>query len=84
MRDVAGSWKDLTDDANFMAGTLTGQVRDIAFVTTAVATGDLSKKVMMDMCGELLKLKDSISFARSDRERPLDVEPVGGGGTDAV
>src|SRR5207247_2826420 len=46
---VAGTWKDLTDSVNFMAGNLTGQVRNIAEVTTAVATGDLSKKITVDV-----------------------------------
>ena len=46
---VAGTWKDLTDNVNFMAGNLTGQVRNIAEVTTAVANGDLSKKITVDV-----------------------------------
>ncbi|MDX6402939.1 MAG: hypothetical protein QOH70_394, partial [Blastocatellia bacterium] len=59
--DVAGTWKDLTDNVNFMAGNLTGQVRNIAEVTTAVANGDLSKKITVDVKGEILELKDTIN-----------------------
>ena len=51
VRGVAGTWKDLTDNVNFMAGNLTGQVRNIAEVTTAVANGDLSKKITVDVNG---------------------------------
>ena len=58
---VAGTWKDLTDSVNFMAGNLTGQVRNIADVTTAVANGDLSKKITVDVRGEILELKDTIN-----------------------
>jgi HAMP domain-containing protein/CheY-like chemotaxis protein/signal transduction histidine kinase len=58
---VAGTWKDLTDSVNSMAGNLTGQVRNIADVTTAVATGDLSKKITADAKGEILELKDTIN-----------------------
>ena len=58
---VAGTWKDLTDNVNFMAGNLTGQVRNIAEVTTAVANGDLSKKITVDVKGEILELKDTIN-----------------------
>jgi HAMP domain-containing protein/signal transduction histidine kinase/CheY-like chemotaxis protein len=61
VRGVAGTWKDLTDNVNFMAGNLTGQVRNIAAVTTAVATGDLSKKITVDVKGEILELKDTIN-----------------------
>src|SRR5690349_12673231 len=61
VRDVAGTWKDLTDSVNFMAGNLTGQVRNIAAVTKAVATGDLSKKITVDVKGEILELKDTIN-----------------------
>src|SRR5205085_1829110 len=50
VRGVAGTWKDLTDNVNFMAANLTGQVRNIAEVTTAVAKGDLSKKITVDVC----------------------------------
>ncbi len=58
---VAGTWKDLTDSVNSMAGNLTGQVRNIAEVTTAVANGDLSKKITVDVRGEILELKDTIN-----------------------
>src|SRR5258707_1011443 len=58
---VAGTWKDLTDNVNFMAGNLTGQVRNIAEVTTAVANGDLSKKINVDVKGEILELKNTIN-----------------------
>jgi HAMP domain-containing protein/CheY-like chemotaxis protein/signal transduction histidine kinase len=58
---VAGTWKDLTDNVNYMAGNLTGQVRNIALVTTAVANGDLSKKITADVKGELLELKNTIN-----------------------
>jgi HAMP domain-containing protein/signal transduction histidine kinase/CheY-like chemotaxis protein len=61
VRGVGGTWKDLTDSVNFMAGNLTSQVRNIAFVTTAVANGDLSKKITVDVRGELLELKDTIN-----------------------
>src|SRR5205085_955274 len=54
----AGTWKDLTDNVNLMAGNLTGQVRNIAAVTTAVANGDLTKKITVDVKGEILELKD--------------------------
>src|SRR6202008_4291975 len=57
----AGTWKDLTDQVNFMAASLTGQVRNIAKVTTAVANGDLSKKITVDVRGEILELKDTIN-----------------------
>jgi HAMP domain-containing protein/CheY-like chemotaxis protein/signal transduction histidine kinase len=59
--DVAGTWKDLTDSVNSMASNLTNQVRDIAGVTTAVARGDLSRKVTADVKGEILELKDTIN-----------------------
>src|SRR5256885_1083679 len=58
---VAGTWKDLTESVNFMASNLTAQVRNIAAVTTAVATGDLSKKITVDVKGEILELKDTIN-----------------------
>ncbi|HXG56315.1 MAG TPA: HAMP domain-containing protein [Vicinamibacterales bacterium] len=61
VRGVAGTWKDLTDNVNFMASNLTGQVRNIADVTTAVANGDLSKKITVDVRGEILELKDTIN-----------------------
>jgi signal transduction histidine kinase/HAMP domain-containing protein len=58
---VAGTWKDLTDSVNAMAGNLTGQVRNIAQVTTAVATGDLSQKITIDARGEILEVKNTIN-----------------------
>jgi HAMP domain-containing protein/CheY-like chemotaxis protein/signal transduction histidine kinase len=58
---VAGTWKDLTDSVNFMAGNLTAQVRNIAEVTTAVARGDLSRKITVNVSGEILELKDTIN-----------------------
>jgi HAMP domain-containing protein/signal transduction histidine kinase/DNA-binding response OmpR family regulator len=61
VKGVAGTWKDLTDSVNGMAGNLTSQVRNIAAVTTAVATGDLSKKITVDVKGEMLELKDTIN-----------------------
>jgi HAMP domain-containing protein/signal transduction histidine kinase/DNA-binding response OmpR family regulator len=61
VKDVAGVWKDLTDSVNQMAGNLTAQVRNIADVTTAVAKGDLSKKITVDVQGEILELKDTIN-----------------------
>ena len=61
VKGVAGTWKDLTDSVNFMAGNLTGQVRNIADVTKAVANGDLSKKITVDVKGEILELKDTIN-----------------------
>jgi HAMP domain-containing protein len=62
VRGVAGTWKDLTDSVNFMAGSLTAQVRNIAEVTTAVANGDLSKKITVDVKGEILELKNTINI----------------------
>ncbi|MEA3210180.1 MAG: hypothetical protein QOE70_3237 [Chthoniobacter sp.] len=61
VRGVSGTWKDLTDSVNFMAGNLTAQVRNIALVTTAVANGDLSKKITVDVRGEILELKDTVN-----------------------
>ncbi len=58
---VGGTWKDLTDSVNFMAANLTNQVRNIAAVTTAVANGDLSKKITVDVRGEILELKNTIN-----------------------
>ncbi len=58
---VAGTWKDLTDNVNFMASNLTGQVRNIAEVATAIATGDLSKKITVDVRGEILQLKETLN-----------------------
>jgi signal transduction histidine kinase/CheY-like chemotaxis protein/HAMP domain-containing protein len=61
VRGVSGTWKDLTDNVNSMASNLTGQVRNIALVTTAVANGDLSKKITVDVKGELLELKNTVN-----------------------
>src|SRR6266545_541683 len=58
---VAGTWKDLTDNVNFMANNLTGQVRNIAEVSTAIASGDLSKKITVNVSGEILLLKETIN-----------------------
>ncbi len=59
--DVAGTWRDLTDNVNLLAGNLTDQVRNIALVTTAVAKGDLSQKITVEASGEILELKDTIN-----------------------
>src|SRR5260370_23848189 len=61
VRGVGGVWKDLTDNVNLMAGKLTEQVRGIARVVTAVAEGDLSKKITVDVQGEILELKNTIN-----------------------
>src|ERR671936_66929 len=61
VQGVAGTWKDLTESVNFMAGNLTSQVRNIADVTKAVAAGDLSKKITVDVKGEVLELKSTIN-----------------------
>ncbi|KAL6067855.1 histidine kinase osmosensor, variant 2 [Balamuthia mandrillaris] len=61
VKGVAGTWKDLTDNVNIMAANLTGQVRAIAEVTTAVASGDLSKKIVIDVQGEILELTETIN-----------------------
>jgi HAMP domain-containing protein len=61
VKGVAGTWKDLTENVNLMAGNLTDQVRNIATVTTAVASGDLTKKITVDVKGEFLDLKDTIN-----------------------
>ena len=58
---VAGTWKDLTENVNSMASNLTDQVRNIAAVSTAIANGDLSKKITVDVSGEILELKDTIN-----------------------
>ena len=58
---VGGTWKDLTDNVNAMASNLTGQIRNIADVTTAVAKGDLSRKITVDVQGEILELKETIN-----------------------
>src|SRR5207237_542246 len=61
VKGVAGIWKALTDSVNLMAGNLTAQVRNIAEVTTAVANGDLSKKITVDVKGEILELKNTFN-----------------------
>src|SRR5207237_463001 len=61
VREVAGVWKELTDNVNYMAGNLTSQVRNIAEVTTAVAKGDLSQKITVEVHGEILELKNTIN-----------------------
>src|SRR5205823_8388571 len=58
---VAGTWKDLTENVNLLANNLTAQVRNIAEVTTAVANGDLSRKITVDVKGEVLELKNTIN-----------------------
>src|SRR5258706_3143881 len=58
---VAGTWKDLTDSVNAMCGNLTGQVRNFADVTTAVARGDLSRKITVNVSGEILELKNTMN-----------------------
>src|SRR5206468_3318700 len=58
---VSGTWKDLTDSVNFMASNLTSQVRNIADVTKAVAEGDLSKKITVEVKGEILELKNTVN-----------------------
>ncbi|MDP2275347.1 MAG: HAMP domain-containing protein [Archangium sp.] len=70
---VAGTWKDLTDNVNFMASNLTGQVRNIADVATAIAKGDLSKKITVDVRGEILALKETIN-TMVDQLRAFSVE----------
>src|SRR5206468_2462796 len=61
VRGVGGTWKDLTENVNFMASNLTNQVRNYTDVTTAVARGDLSKKITVDVRGEILELKNTIN-----------------------
>src|SRR6202040_2096536 len=61
VRGVGGTWKDLTDNVNSMASNLTAQVRNIAEVATAVARGDLSRTITVDVKGEILELKDTIN-----------------------
>src|SRR5687768_16081840 len=61
VRGVSGVWKDLTENVNTLAGNLTSQVRNIANVTTAVANGDLSRKITVDVKGEVLELKETIN-----------------------
>src|SRR5712671_2031985 len=59
---VAGTWKDLTDNVNWMASNLTGQVRNIADVATAIARGDLSRKITVDARGEIFELKNTLNI----------------------
>src|SRR5437667_381130 len=61
VRGVAGVWKDLTDNVNLMASNLTVQLRDMSKVATAIANGDLSKKITVDVKGEILELKNTIN-----------------------
>src|SRR5205807_616499 len=85
VKGVSGTWKDLTDNVNFMAGNLTSQVRNIAQVTTAIANGDLSKKITVDVKGEILELKNTIntlvdqlsSFVPTRRSSDLEVGTEG-------
>src|SRR4029077_90827 len=89
---VAGTWKDLTDSVNSMASNLTSQVRNIAEVTTAVAKGDLSRKITVDVLGEILELKNTIntmvdqlsSFASAVTRGAREVGPDGKLGGQAV
>src|SRR5205807_5384789 len=68
VRGVGGTWRDLTENVNLMAGNLTGQVRNIAEGTTAVANGDLSKKITVEGQGEILELKNTINRTEERRE----------------
>src|SRR5206468_3894345 len=61
VKGVSGTWRDLTDNVNYMAANLTGQVRNIAQVATAVAKGDLSQKITVDAQGEILELKNTVN-----------------------
>src|SRR5262249_29157964 len=61
VKGISGTWRDLTDNVNYMASNLTGQVRNIAQVTTAVARGDLSQKITVDAQGEILELKSTVN-----------------------
>src|SRR5437667_1045045 len=69
VKGVAGTWKDLTENVNFMAGNLTSQVRNIADVTKAVANGDLTKKITVDVKGEIAELKKTINTMEIERGR---------------
>ena len=70
---VSGTWKDLTENVNLMAGNLTAQVRNIATVTTAVANGNLTKKITVDVKGEFLELKDTVNvMPKAGRQRRAD------------
>src|SRR2546421_2065829 len=85
VKGVSGTWKDLTDNVNTLADNLTGQVRNIAEVTTAVARGDLSKKITVDVRGEILQLKNTVntmvdqlaSFADEDTRVATEVGTEG-------
>src|SRR5690606_34268273 len=70
---AAGTWRDLTDNVNMLAGNLTSQVRNIALVTTAVANGDLSQKISVEASGEILELKNTIN-AMVDQLRTFAAE----------
>ena len=78
VRGVSGVWKDLTESVNRMAGNLTAQVRNIAEVTIAVANGDLSKKITVDVRGEILQLKEAIN-TMVDQLRSFASEVTRGG-----
>ncbi len=67
---AAGTWKDLTDNVNLLAANLTTQVRNIAEVTTAVASGDLSRKITVDVKGEILELKNTINTMVESKTTP--------------
>ncbi len=71
VQGVSGTWKDLTDSVNGMAANLTGQVRNIAQVTTAVAKGDLAKKITVDAKGEILELKNTVNTMVDQLSAPL-------------
>ena len=73
VKGVSGTWKDLTDNVNLLAGNLTNQVRNIALVTTAVANGDLSKKITVEAKGEILELKNTVN-AMVDRLQTFAAE----------
>ncbi len=73
VKGVAGVWKDLTDNVNSMAGNLTSQVRNIADVTKAVANGDLSKKITVDVKGEILELKNTVNTMVDQRSFASEV-----------
>src|SRR5205823_3253215 len=72
VKGVSGTWKDLTENVNFMAGNLTGQVRNIAQVTTAVANGDLSQKITVDVKGEIAVLTNTINSTSAPLCRSAD------------
>ena len=76
VREVTGVWKELTESVNSMASNLTAQVRNIAEVTIAVANGDLSKKITVDVRGEILQLKEAINTMVDQLRRPPAKSPV--------